>query len=100
MAAVLVLSLSVLVYVYVGYPALLRLLVWLRGPRRVRQGEITPPLSLVISAYNEADVIRRKLENALSLVYPATVWRSSSSPTPRRWHRRDRRGVMRRVAFG
>ena len=40
MVAVLVLSLSVLVYVYVGYPALLRLLVWIRGPG-VRQGEIT-----------------------------------------------------------
>jgi cellulose synthase/poly-beta-1,6-N-acetylglucosamine synthase-like glycosyltransferase len=70
MLLVLALSLAMLAYVYVGYPALLRVVVQLRGPRRVRQADITPPLSLVISAYNEAAVIRRKLDNALSLSYP------------------------------
>jgi cellulose synthase/poly-beta-1,6-N-acetylglucosamine synthase-like glycosyltransferase len=71
MVTVLVVSLLVLAYVVVGYPLLLRVVVWLRGPRRVRQADITPTLSLVISAYNEADVIRAKLQNALSLDYPA-----------------------------
>jgi cellulose synthase/poly-beta-1,6-N-acetylglucosamine synthase-like glycosyltransferase len=70
MLLVLGLSLAMLAYVYVGYPALLRLVVQLRGARRVRQADITPPLSLVISAYNEAAVIRRKLDNAISLSYP------------------------------
>ena len=32
---------------------------------------ITPSLTLVISAYNEAAVIRKKIENALALDYPA-----------------------------
>jgi cellulose synthase/poly-beta-1,6-N-acetylglucosamine synthase-like glycosyltransferase len=64
-------SLAALAYVYVGYPLLLRLLVWLRGPRAVQRADITPPMSLVISAYNEAAVIRAKLENALSLDYPS-----------------------------
>ena len=64
-------SLAVLVYVYVGYPLLLRLVVRVRGARRVRQADITPTVSFVISAYNEAAVIRAKLENALALDYPA-----------------------------
>lgn len=64
------LSLLVLGYVYGGYLLLLRLVVWVRGPRPVRRQEITPTMSLVISAYNEEAVIRRKLENALALVYP------------------------------
>jgi cellulose synthase/poly-beta-1,6-N-acetylglucosamine synthase-like glycosyltransferase len=70
MLVVLALSLTVLGYVYVGYPVLLQLLVRLRGARRVHQEDVTPPLSLVISAYNEHAVIRRKLENAVALVYP------------------------------
>jgi cellulose synthase/poly-beta-1,6-N-acetylglucosamine synthase-like glycosyltransferase len=71
MLTVLLIAVFVLAYVIAGYPLLLRLLVWLRGPRRVRQADITPTLSFVISAYNEADVIRAKLQNALSLDYPA-----------------------------
>src|SRR5687768_12139670 len=63
-------SLVVLGYVYGGYRPLLWLLVWLRGARVVSRADITPPLSLVISAYNEAEVIRRKLDNAAALTYP------------------------------
>ena len=63
MVAVLLISVAVLIYVFVGYPTLLQLLVWIRGPRRVRSADSTPSLSLVISAYNEANVMRRKLEN-------------------------------------
>src|SRR5688500_14720180 len=62
-------SVLLLAYVYGGYLLILRLLVALRGPRPVRKADIQPPLSLVISAYNEAAVIRKKIENALSLVY-------------------------------
>lgn len=64
------LSAGVLLYIYVGYPLLLRALVWARGPRPVRRADIAPPLSLVISAHNEASVIGRKIENALALDYP------------------------------
>jgi cellulose synthase/poly-beta-1,6-N-acetylglucosamine synthase-like glycosyltransferase len=71
MTLVLLASAALVVYVYVGYPLCLWMLVRLRGPRRVRQAAITPPMSLVISAYNEAQVIARKLDNALALVYPA-----------------------------
>ena len=64
-------SVGLLVYVYVGYPLVLWLLVRLRGARPIRKGEHLPKVSLVISAYNEAAVIRQKLENAISLDYPA-----------------------------
>ena len=63
-------SLAVLLYIYAGYPALLRVLAWAR-PRPVRKRDITPPVSLVISAHNEEAVIRAKLENALTLDYPS-----------------------------
>ena len=71
MLPLLVGSLAALIYVYVGYPLLLRALVWARGARPVRRKDIVPSLSLVISAYNEAAVIRKKIENALGLDYPA-----------------------------
>jgi cellulose synthase/poly-beta-1,6-N-acetylglucosamine synthase-like glycosyltransferase len=71
MLTILLISILVLAYVVVGYPLLLKLLVTLRGVRHVRQADITPTLSFVISAYNEADVIRAKLQNALTLDYPA-----------------------------
>src|SRR5688572_27507135 len=71
MLTLLLVSVLVLVYIVAGYPLLLRLLVAVRGARHVRQGDITPTVSFVISAYNEADVIRAKLENALAIDYPA-----------------------------
>ena len=64
-------SLAALGYIYFGYLGALRLIVWLRGPRPIRRSAIAPPLTLVISAYNEAPVIRNKIENALELDYPA-----------------------------
>src|SRR5687767_14881828 len=69
MAALFWFSLTVLLYIYGGYPALLKLLVRTRG-RPVRKRDITPTVSLIISAHNEAAVIRGKLENALRLDYP------------------------------
>ena len=71
MTLVLVGSLVLLGYIYGGYLLLLQLLVWFRGPRRVRRENITPSVTLIISAFNEAAVIRKKLENVLSLTYPA-----------------------------
>jgi cellulose synthase/poly-beta-1,6-N-acetylglucosamine synthase-like glycosyltransferase len=60
----------VLLYVFLGYPLLLRAVVFCRGARRVERDDSTPALSLVISAYNEAAVIRAKLDNVLELDYP------------------------------
>jgi cellulose synthase/poly-beta-1,6-N-acetylglucosamine synthase-like glycosyltransferase len=70
MVLLLAISAGVLLYIYGGYPLLLKAIVWLRGPRRIARADITPSMSVVISAYNEAAVIARKLENTLSLDYP------------------------------
>ncbi len=62
-------SLLLLVWTYFGYPALM--LAWAKArPHPVRKDAITPTLTLLIPAYNEADVIREKVENSLSLHYP------------------------------
>src|SRR5690554_5073362 len=66
-----VLSLLVPVYVYAGYPAMLWFFTRGYPARTHRIGDITPTVSLIISCYNEAPVIRAKLENALALDYPS-----------------------------
>ena len=53
-----------------GYPLAMGALARLR-PRPVRKAEQTPSVALVVSAHNEEAVIRRRLENALALDYPA-----------------------------
>ncbi len=63
-------SAAFVAYVYLGYPALLRLLtMFFRRPVRARP--IEPSVSLLVAAYNEADVIEAKICNALALDYPA-----------------------------
>ena len=70
MVLLLTVSLAALAYIYVGYPLVLQLIVWVRRPRAVRIGAVEPTVSFVISAYNEVAVIRRKIENTLALDYP------------------------------
>jgi cellulose synthase/poly-beta-1,6-N-acetylglucosamine synthase-like glycosyltransferase len=81
------LSAGLLVYTHLGYPLLLWLLVQTRGrtaggddredsPGRESPRSETgpaaalPPVSLIIPAYDEADVIAAKVANALALDYP------------------------------
>ena len=60
---------ALLAYVYAGFPLLVALWARWRG-RPVRQASITPAVSLVVAAYNEARGIAAKLDNALALDYP------------------------------
>jgi cellulose synthase/poly-beta-1,6-N-acetylglucosamine synthase-like glycosyltransferase len=60
---------SLIAYTYFGYPLVLGLLVRLR-PRPWRAQSIEPSATLLIAAYNEAEVIADKLENSLALDYP------------------------------
>jgi len=56
-------------YAYAGYPIVLmalRLVIH----RAVKKHPIEPYVSLLIPAYNEADVIDRKIDNSLALDYP------------------------------
>lgn len=59
-----------LVYVYVGYPALLALIAPLVPRSKPKPGYL-PTLSVLIAAYNEEANIRRKVEQTLALDYPA-----------------------------
>jgi len=65
-------ALGLMVYTYLGFP----LLVALRGllrPRTIRRGAATPPISMIIAAYNEESTITKKLDNTFALDYPAEL---------------------------
>jgi cellulose synthase/poly-beta-1,6-N-acetylglucosamine synthase-like glycosyltransferase len=64
-------SLGVVLYVYIGYPAVLA--VWARMARRphVRSDAHRPPVSVVIAARNEAERLPARIENLLASDYPA-----------------------------
>ncbi|HID52002.1 MAG TPA: glycosyltransferase family 2 protein [Anaerolineae bacterium] len=69
-SAITVFCLAMLAYHYLIYAALMKIWGVLR-PRPVQQAAVTPTVSLIISAYNEANVIAQKAENSLALGYPA-----------------------------
>lgn len=56
-------------FVYAGYPLLL-LFLRLVIRRPIHKRPIEPTISLLVTAYNEAEVIEAKLRNALTLDYP------------------------------
>ncbi|MBS1794819.1 MAG: glycosyltransferase family 2 protein [Acidobacteria bacterium] len=62
-------SVAALVYVYVGYPVLVYL-VSLVFPKAVKRAACEPPVTVLITAYNEEKAIREKLENTLAIDYP------------------------------
>lgn len=70
LAVVFWLCFALCVYVYFGYPALLLVVSKLR-PKPARRGDVTPRASFIVAAYNEEGVIAQKIENTLSLDYPA-----------------------------
>ena len=62
-------SFLLLGYVYVFYPFLIDLLSRLFDRKYVSK-EIQPPVSIIITAYNEEKHIGRKIDNTLALDYP------------------------------
>jgi len=77
------LCVGLLLYAYIGYPLVLFVFasaaqmlkdiryIIKRGERRANpDAPDWPAVSMIIPAYNEADVIREKLENCLALDYP------------------------------
>jgi cellulose synthase/poly-beta-1,6-N-acetylglucosamine synthase-like glycosyltransferase len=63
------LLLATVAYPYTLYPAMLWLIHHLR-PRPWSSGPFHPTMSVLIAAFNEAGVIRQKLQNTLELDYP------------------------------
>ena len=64
------LSLALLVWTHVAYPAFATLLARV-ATRRVHAGEIEPTVAVIVAAHNEESVIARRVENLLALDYPA-----------------------------
>ena len=60
---------GIVLYTYVGYPALLTLLARTRRKPLARPPH-EPTVTLLVAAYNEEGWLGRKLENALQLDYP------------------------------
>jgi len=66
------LALVVVLYTYAGYAVVVGL--WARLARRsaaVLEADFEPDVTLVVPAYNEADILAAKVRNCLALDYPA-----------------------------
>jgi cellulose synthase/poly-beta-1,6-N-acetylglucosamine synthase-like glycosyltransferase len=63
-------SLGALVWTHAGYPLAAAALAKVRA-HRVRKADHAPSVSVIVAAWNEEEVIARRLENLLALNYPA-----------------------------
>ncbi len=69
--AITLISLVLIVHVYVGYPAILWLLNKIKRKQEIIYNEdFIPNVTMMISCYNEINVIDEKVRNALALDYP------------------------------
>lgn len=75
MATIFWVGLSVVVFTYLGYGLLAWAVVKVQGARKIpedqRTNEELPAVTLLIAAYNEADILPDKLANCRALDYPA-----------------------------
>jgi cellulose synthase/poly-beta-1,6-N-acetylglucosamine synthase-like glycosyltransferase len=63
-------ALGALVWTHVGYALAVALAARVRR-RSVQKADVTPPVSIVVAAHDEEDVIERRVRNLLELDYPA-----------------------------
>jgi cellulose synthase/poly-beta-1,6-N-acetylglucosamine synthase-like glycosyltransferase len=63
------LSLALVVYIYVGYPLLIKLLATSKKPTQ-KDATILPSVTILIAAFNEEDCIAATLQNKVALDYP------------------------------
>jgi len=104
----------ILIYTYLGYAIILFVLVQLKklfftGKDKVPQANFEPNVCIFVTAFNEKDFLRQKVENSFSLDYPKEkiqyLWITDGSDdgTPellKAWpqleihHQPDRRGKM------
>ncbi|MGE5280660.1 MAG: glycosyltransferase family 2 protein [Deltaproteobacteria bacterium] len=64
------LSLGIVVYAYIGYPLILAAWAALSGKPVRKAVDHEPKVAVFISAYNEQEIIRARVDNLLSLDYP------------------------------
>ncbi len=70
MDGVIILSFGLLGYAFFLYPLILRRMARPDAVDSVQHPEDQPSVSVLLSVYNEAEVIERKIENFLALEYP------------------------------
>jgi cellulose synthase/poly-beta-1,6-N-acetylglucosamine synthase-like glycosyltransferase len=63
-------SLALVGYVWAGYPLLVALLARLRPRESWEEAAQPPSVTLIIAAWNEEEIIARRLDDALELDYP------------------------------
>lgn len=68
-------SLGILFYSYIGYGILIYILLKLKKifSKAVKTGakpEFEPPVTLVVASFNEADILKVKIQNCIDLDYP------------------------------
>lgn len=68
--AITLISIFIPIYVYIGYPILLFILTKLFTHKTVNTADITPSIAMLVSCYNEDDVIENKILDCLALDYP------------------------------
>ena len=102
-------SIFFIIYSYSLYPVLLFIFARFFGKPTIKNSEFTPTVGVLVPAYNEEKVIRKKIENILSLNYPQdkiSVWvgsdcsndetenivRSYSDPRVHLWRSAQRTG--------
>ncbi|MCH9696973.1 MAG: glycosyltransferase family 2 protein [Gammaproteobacteria bacterium] len=64
-------SLCLILYVYIGYPLLIKLLSTKKKLFAKKNEEFLPTVSILIAAFNEEDSIEKTIHNKLELDYPA-----------------------------
>lgn len=57
-------------YVYIGYPVLLFIIQAVYSKKHHIDESFTPKVTLIVSCFNEADVIESKINNSLNIDYP------------------------------
>lgn len=74
-AYIFLVSVIIIIYTYAGYPLLLSILVkvkyLLKRPEDAANEHVLQPVTLIVAAFNEEEIIEEKIQNTLSLDYPS-----------------------------
>lgn len=75
---ILIISIGVLFYTYIGYGIICYLLVSFKKKSKIKalEEEDLPEVTHVIAAYNEEDIIQSKIDNCMGLNYPKSKIRT------------------------
>lgn len=84
LAAFFWISIGLVAYSYLIYPPLISICAHLFGLAITKDKAIRPSVAFLVPVYNEEKVLRKKIENILSLNYPSdklSIWLGSDSST-------------------